>query len=258
MVEVAIDTASDIAGVALTRDGALVSELTWQARQSHSRELLPTLDRLLQRSALSRSDMSALFVCIGPGSYAGLRVGLSTAKGLAYALDLPLIGIGRLSADAHPLTVDSRRVIAVHAAGRAELAWAAYTRGELTPASPPSRPETHQPPSASTRAQPSHPEPVEGRTEHHLQELTPPRLSPRAAFLGELRPGDLVVGDLEPALIADIRARGASWAAPHPSRVVAIARLGYIRLQANDIDSTDALVPLYLREPAIGPQPSPP
>ncbi len=219
MVEVAFDTASEIAGVALTEGGLLQAELTWRTRQNHSRELLPALVAMLGRSGLSRSDIAALIVCTGPGSYAGLRVGLSTAKTLAYALGVPIVGIGRLAADALPFAVEpGKRAVAVHAAGRAELAWAAYTRaGE------------------------------------ELQELAAPRLDPPEGLLAQLKQGDIVCGELPQALIEGIEAAGAAWVAPHPSRVVAVASLGWRRLQAEDIDSADSLVPLYLREPAIGP-----
>jgi tRNA threonylcarbamoyl adenosine modification protein YeaZ len=222
LVEVAIDTASEIGGVALTQDGALVSELTWHTRQNHSRELLPSLEWLLKRSDIPRAGIAAIFVCLGPGSYAGLRAGLSTAKGLAYALEAPIAGVGRLAADADAFAIEpGRRVVAVHAAGRAELAWAAYTRNG--PA---------------------------------LSELISPRLNSREALVGRLLPGDIVCGEIDEGLQREITVRGATWARPHLSRVVAVARLGSQRLQSGSIDSSESLVPLYLREPAIGPQPA--
>lgn len=225
MVEVSIDTASDIAGVALTLDGELLAEVTWRTRQNHSRELLPALDWLLERAKLNRAEIAALFVCTGPGSYAGLRVGLSTAKAVAYALGARIAGIGRLAADALPLAVkQGQRVVALQAAGRAELAWAAYTRfgGEL-------------------------------------KELSAPALCPKEHLLEQLAAGDIICGDLDASLRDDIAKRGAVSTAAAAPRVLAVARLGWKRLRAGDIDSPDSLVPLYLREPAIGPQrPYPP
>src|SRR5688572_28150118 len=124
---VAMDTASDIAGVALLSDGELLAEMTWRAHQSHSRDLLPVLDWLLTKQGRSKDASAAIAVCTGPGSYAGLRVGLSTAKTLAYALDVPIVGVGRLMADAYDVCLATgRRTVALQAAGRAELAWAAY------------------------------------------------------------------------------------------------------------------------------------
>src|SRR6266498_2602240 len=97
---VALDTSSELAGVALVEDGLLLAETTWRTKRNHSRELLPSLDWLLGRVGRAKEDIGALFVCTGPGSYAGLRVGTSTAKALAYGLNAQIVGVGRLEADA--------------------------------------------------------------------------------------------------------------------------------------------------------------
>ena len=220
---VAIDTASDLAGVALTAEGALLGAVTWRTRQNQSRELLPALDWLLGRQGRGKEEIGAVFVCLGPGSYAGLRVGVSTAKALAFALDASLAGVGRLEADAEPLVAAAQgRVVAVHAAGRAELAWAAYGRGDDRP-----------------------------------QELVAPRLSTAEALVDALQPGDRVCADPKalPASLGDaIAARDAVFVEAAPDRVLAVARLGRARLARGAVDNPDTLVPLYLRAPAIGPQ----
>ncbi|OGO53017.1 MAG: tRNA (adenosine(37)-N6)-threonylcarbamoyltransferase complex dimerization subunit type 1 TsaB, partial [Chloroflexi bacterium RBG_16_68_14] len=100
-LELSLDTASDIASVALSREGGLLAELTWHCGRDHSRQLLPAIDGLLARQDASKDDLTAIFVCLGPGSYAGLRAGISTAKGLAFALERPLVGIGRLEIEAY-------------------------------------------------------------------------------------------------------------------------------------------------------------
>src|SRR6266550_1676735 len=113
-LSVAFDTASDFAGVALAQDGELLSESSWRTRQNHSRELLPALDWQLSRLGRSKHEIGAVFVCLGPGSYAGLRVGLSTAKALAYGLNASIAGVGRLAADAEPFVGAARaRVVPV-------------------------------------------------------------------------------------------------------------------------------------------------
>lgn len=231
-MQLAIDTASDIAGVALTDGGELLAERTWYAHQSHSRDLLPTIDQLLKRAGKSRKDLRAVYVCIGPGSYAGLRVGISTAKALAYALDIPIVGVGRLEAQALPFVALDTTVYAVHAAGRAELAVATYTADE-----------------------------------QGMIELEPPHLMKLDDFIASLPADALVVGDLDDATREAIEQRGVRWTPePRPSdepgwqpvsRVVSLAHLAWERLRAGRIDSADSLVPLYLREPAIGPQPPP-
>src|SRR3712207_4499165 len=125
-MELAIDTAGDVAGLALTELGRLVAEYTWLAQRQHSRDLLPAINALLARAGQTKQDLTAIFVSTGPGSYAGLRVGLSVAKGLAYALDIPIVGVGRLEVDAYQHAAFPGPVCAVHQAGKRELAWAVY------------------------------------------------------------------------------------------------------------------------------------
>lgn len=222
---VAIDTTADIAGVALFGGDTLISELTWYSRQSHSRDLLPGLDWLLERAGRDKGEIEAVVVCLGPGSYAGMRVGVSTAKALAYGFGASLAGIGRLEADALAFAgASAGRVIPVHAAGRAELAWAAY-------------------------------ESDEAGLQH---ESIAPRLTPIEELPDQIQPNDLVCGDLAslPAAFVDaLRGRDIRLVAAHPSRVVAVGRLGLPRLAAGYRDDPNSLAPMYLRAPAIGPQP---
>jgi tRNA threonylcarbamoyladenosine biosynthesis protein TsaB len=218
---VAIDTTADIAGVALFDADALVSELTWYSRQSHSRDLLPGLDWLLERARRSKDDIAGIVVCIGPGSYAGMRVGVSTAKALSFGLGASLSGVDRLAADALSFAGSSKgRIVSVHAAGRAELAWAAYA-----------------PDGAESIA---------------------PALSPIADLPAKIEDNDLVcgeIGTLPVAFVDALKTRGINLVAAHPSRVVAVGRLGLMRLAAGHRDDPNSLAPLYLRAPAIGPQP---
>jgi tRNA threonylcarbamoyladenosine biosynthesis protein TsaB len=220
----AIDTTSDLAGVALMQDGALLGEVTWYAHQSHSRQLLPALDWLLGHLEREKSQIGAIAVCLGPGSYAGMRVGLSTAKALAYGLGAPLAGVGRLAAEALPVAEASGgRVVSVQAAGRAELAWAAYRCDE-----------------------------------GELIEVEPPQLTPAAGLPKRLRKGDLLTGDvdrLSDELVAALAQQGCRLVSSPASRVVSVASLGARRLLRGEADDPDSLAPLYLREPAIGPQP---
>jgi len=220
----AIDTAADDAGIALAEAGKLLGQVSWRTQRNQSRELLPAIDWLLRHLGRDKHEVEALAVCLGPGAYAGLRVGLSTAKALAFALGAPIVGVGRLAADALPLAeVSGQRVIAVQAAGRAELAWAAY-------------------------------EWEGGR----LAEASPPRLSRLDGVLAALHPNDVLTGELDrldEAAKEALSARGARLLASYSSRAVGVMRLGLERLAAGDFDDAQSLVPLYLRAPAIGPQP---
>ena len=220
-LELSLDTASEMASIALSREGRLLAELTWRCDRDHSRQLLPAIDGLLGRRQVSKDDLTAVFVCLGPGSYAGMRTGVSTAKGLAFALDLPLVGLGRLEIEAYAFAGAGGPVVAVHRAGRKELAWAAYVAD----------PQWH--------------------------ELAPPRLSPADALVDDLPDGALVTGEVDEALAESLAARGHRLVrgAATVRRAALLAELGWQRLQAGRADDPKTLVPIYLREPAIGPQP---
>jgi tRNA threonylcarbamoyladenosine biosynthesis protein TsaB len=220
----AIDTASDVAGTALMDGDSLLAETTWRAHQSHSVQLLPAIDWLLAHVGRSKAEIGAVAVSLGPGSYAGMRVGISTAKALAFGLDAEIVGIGRLAAEALPVAEASGgRVVPVQAAGRAELAWAVYQRSE-----------------------------------GDLLELARPLLGTPAELLAALRKGDVVTGDidrLDASTVGALAERGCRLVPASSARVVAVARLGLRRLARGEADNADTLVPLYLRAPAIGPQP---
>ena len=93
-VVLALDTATRWPMVALAgRDGTPAGERRWESRHRHGEQLIEQLDDLLGATGRRPSDIGALVVGIGPGSFTGLRIGLATAKTLAYSLDVPLVGI---------------------------------------------------------------------------------------------------------------------------------------------------------------------
>jgi tRNA threonylcarbamoyladenosine biosynthesis protein TsaB len=233
-IELAIDTASAMASIALSSQGRLLAELTWDCGRDHSRQLLPAIDGLLARQSASKEALGAVFVCIGPGSYAGVRVGMSTAKGLAFALEVPLAGVGRLEIEAYAFAATGLPVVAVHRAGRGELAWAAYSSG------------------TGNKERGTRPLP----TSVAWRELLPPRLSPPEALAGALPNVALVTGELDDALAAELAQRGhrVVRGAAAVRRAALLAELGWQRLQAGRTDDPKSLEPLYLREPAIGAQ----
>jgi tRNA threonylcarbamoyladenosine biosynthesis protein TsaB len=90
----AIDTATHTGVLGLAdRDGRLLASETWTTGHRHGEELLSRLDALLGRVSATPTDIRAIAVGIGPGSFTGLRIGLATAKTLAYGLDVPLTGV---------------------------------------------------------------------------------------------------------------------------------------------------------------------
>jgi len=90
----ALDTATRWPLVALgDADGRLLGRRQWQSRHGHAEQLLPMLDALLEEAGTGRAGLRGVIVGTGPGSFTGLRIGLATAKVLAYTLTLPIVGI---------------------------------------------------------------------------------------------------------------------------------------------------------------------
>jgi len=89
-----LDTATHRPVVALAAaDGTILAERQWESRHRHGEELLARLDEVLADAGASRRDLDGVVVGTGPGSFTGLRIGLATAKTVAYALSIPICGI---------------------------------------------------------------------------------------------------------------------------------------------------------------------
>lgn len=91
-----IDTATEHASVCMSRHGEVLAMETSSSQKDHAAFIQPAIQRLVKESGHALSQLDAIAVSNGPGSYTGLRVGLATAKGIAYALDKPLILINTL------------------------------------------------------------------------------------------------------------------------------------------------------------------
>ncbi len=93
-----LETATAAGSVALHHQGELVATLTEANDYSHAERLAPMIDQLLREQGIATHQLEAVAVSAGPGSYTGLRIGVSTAKGLCYALDIPLLAVNTLEA----------------------------------------------------------------------------------------------------------------------------------------------------------------
>lgn len=91
-----IDTALDIASICLAKDGMPLYFASNEQQKDHAKWLHPAIAASLRNEEVAISNVDAIAITIGPGSYTGLRVGLATAKGLCYVLNIPLITIGTL------------------------------------------------------------------------------------------------------------------------------------------------------------------
>ncbi len=90
----AIETSSLVSSVALLQEDVLRAELTVQARLTHSEQLMPHIADMLEKASVKKQQIDCVAVSVGPGSFTGLRIGMATAKGLAFAWDVPIIGVG--------------------------------------------------------------------------------------------------------------------------------------------------------------------
>jgi tRNA threonylcarbamoyladenosine biosynthesis protein TsaB len=124
-----IDTAVETASVCLSNDADPIKLAVNDNQKEHAAWLHPAIQRLLQEAAMTVKDLDAVAVSIGPGSYTGLRVGLSAAKGLCYALDIPLIATGTLEVMAGAVkNKDATLICPLIDARRMEVFTAVYDR----------------------------------------------------------------------------------------------------------------------------------
>jgi len=93
MLTLGFDTATEIGTIGLVDGEKVIGEYTFSASESQSEKLLSSVDLLLEQTSVEVSEIEKVAVSRGPGSFTGLRIGISTAKGLASGLDIPLVGV---------------------------------------------------------------------------------------------------------------------------------------------------------------------
>lgn len=214
----AIDTATNQASVAL-HDGFRVRvEYTWEAPRRQTSELAPRLAAAMEQVGLSPKRLSGLAVTKGPGSFTGLRIGMSVAKGLALAQNLPVTAIPTLDAVAAGQSRDRRRLGAVLQAGRGRIAVAFYRwQG------------------GGWRVQDA---PRLTTWEDLVEELMEPTL-----FCGEIdRTGADAIATLDDRAVL----LPAAW---RVRRAGFLAELGWQRLNQGAADDPSTLTPIYLKHP---------
>ena len=121
-----IETSTQMGGVALIDGTKLVAEYRLALPLQHGEKLLPLIDTLLKDTRMALSDLSAIAISIGPGSYTGLRVGLATAKGLAMAHGLPLLPVSTLLALATPFQFLKMMIVPMIISRKEELFWGLF------------------------------------------------------------------------------------------------------------------------------------
>lgn len=99
----AIDSSGLVASVAIVTEEVMLAEYTINYKKTHSQTLLPMIDEIVRMTDMDLSEVDAIAVAAGPGSFTGLRIGSATAKGLGLALDKPIIAVPTLEALAYNL-----------------------------------------------------------------------------------------------------------------------------------------------------------
>ena len=122
----ALDTSSEMIGFAIAEPERLLAEATWRGQRQGTATLLASAMRALEVSGHAGDDLRAVAVATGPGSFSGLRVGMGIAKGLAFGLGIPIVGIPTLAVTAEPFRAARLPVCAMIAAGRSRFAYAVY------------------------------------------------------------------------------------------------------------------------------------
>jgi tRNA threonylcarbamoyladenosine biosynthesis protein TsaB len=225
-----LDTATRHAGLALYDGQQIVAELNWHSVDAQTTELLPRLEQIMAWADAQPADLAAIAVSLGPGSFTGLRVAISLAKGMALAHGLPLIGVPTLDATAYPHLNHGEPVCAVVQAGRGRVLWSIY------------QPD---PPADGGRA-------LElGRWRGHC---TPTALTDHDGLAAAIDRRTLLVGELTPDLRSLLAARVGNLAALAGPAVATrragyVAELGWLRWQAGQADDPAGLSPIYLHEP---------
>ena len=217
-LELSIDTSTRYASAALSRQGEVAWELTWRSEQNHSVEFVPALRHLMEQANVEMGQIEAIFVAKGPGGFSALRVGISFAKALAVAKEIPLVAVGTLEIEAQPYLGLGIPVRALIEAGREKLYAAAYGAGEQADDS---RAASH-------------------RVETH--ESLVASVSRSTLFCGE---GVPAVADM---LRESLVSTPVIVDTPSPTRKPSVlAKLGHSRLRASVIDDPESLQPLYMR-----------
>ncbi|HET7293992.1 MAG TPA: tRNA (adenosine(37)-N6)-threonylcarbamoyltransferase complex dimerization subunit type 1 TsaB [Vicinamibacteria bacterium] len=212
MLLVAADTTTPNGSVALARAGEVLGEVRLGRQEGHSATLLPAIEFLLRSMGLVPAAVDVWAVATGPGSFTGLRVGLSTIQGLALAGGKACVGVSALHANAARATGRAPRIVALMEAFRQEVYGQQFDAG----ARPLGGPDV-------------------GRVETLLE-----RVPPGAAF----------VGDAVAAWRTEIESRcaGASFPLRSPFLAGEVARIAWREAAAGRTLAPDALRPLYLRE----------
>ena len=116
-----IDTSTMAANVAVLEDDKLICEYTINTKKTHSQKLMPMIENMLKLSDLEIKDIDAIAICVGPGSFTGLRIGMATAKAMAHVNNIPLVGVNSLEILGTNMDLCNRKICSILDAQRNQV-----------------------------------------------------------------------------------------------------------------------------------------
>lgn len=127
------DTSTKAASIALLKGDVLVGEIFINDKRTHSQKLMPMVESLFKLADITADDIDLLAVCIGPGSFTGLRIAMATVKAMAHAKDLKIVAVDSLESLAFNVSDSSKKIIPILDAQGKQLYTASYKmiEGEL-------------------------------------------------------------------------------------------------------------------------------
>jgi tRNA threonylcarbamoyladenosine biosynthesis protein TsaB len=216
----ALDTSTRFASIALYDDNGVQGEHTWRVDQNHTEDLMPRVVALTAAAHIAPAQLTGVAVALGPGSFNGLRVAMSAAKGFALALGVPLVGFSTLETLAYQHGSLSLPVRPILEGGGKELATALYKVAR-----------------------------------NHWTQVEDPHLASVDDICAATTQRTLFCGEISPALAAELRQRLEHAIVAPPAanarRAGYLAELGWLSIREGRIDDPATLQPLYLRRPHI-------
>lgn len=134
MIILGIESSANVGSVALMKNGVLLGEYTLNNKKTHSQTLLPMVDALLTIADVDISEVDAIAVSAGPGSFTGLRIGSATAKGLAQAINKPIVSVSTIEGLAYNLSESDKLICPIMDARRQQVYTGIYSfaTGQMT------------------------------------------------------------------------------------------------------------------------------
>lgn len=214
----AVDTATERCGVAIIGDGRVQIDLSLDIGGTHTKHVMSAVEAVLGLGGLTLADIDAFAVTRGPGSFTGLRIGVSTLKGLAFAVGKPLIGVSTLDILAHQAGGDTALVCPMIDARRNEVYWRIFRRSDGT-----------------------------------LHTTGAEQVGPIEILAGQIDDTCIVIGNAAPLYADRLQSLLTTQIRRSPGidnaiRPAILAHLAWYRYQQGLVDDVDTFVPVYIRK----------